>query len=239
MRVDTAMLCTAIMCKPLPDDGPSRFQRRRARTADPGAHLRPAGGAPLGGSHRGARRASRPAPQRRAPASGAAPGGRPGRAAPRTGRQGSSQRSLVGGRRRPSRGERPTAYADLAGWLARAIPAGRGRLREVERTGREIGLELAPEDAGDPVEAFRQTIAALGFQPVLDVGADGGFACRLENCPYRDSVRQNPDVVCTLHRGITAGLLAELDPEAKLTRFEPHDPERAGCLIEVVGAGSR
>ena len=136
-------------------------------------------------------------------------------------------------------GERPTAYADLAGWLARAIPAGRGRLREVERTGREIGLELAPEDAGDPVEAFRQTIAALGFQPVLDVGADGGFACRLENCPYRDSVRQNPDVVCTLHRGITAGLLAELDPEAKLTRFEPHDPERAGCLIEVVGAGSR
>ncbi len=136
-------------------------------------------------------------------------------------------------------GEQPTAYADLAGWLARAIPAGRGRLREIERTGREIGVELAPEDVGDPVEAFRQTIAALGFQPVLEVGADGSFACRLENCPYRDSVRQNADVVCTLHRGITAGLLAELNPEAKLTRFEPHDPDRAGCLVEVVGPGSR
>ncbi len=136
-------------------------------------------------------------------------------------------------------GKQPTAYADLAGWLARAIPAGRGRLREVERTGREIGLELAPQDCGDPVEAFRQTIAALGFQPVLDAGADGGFACRLENCPYRDSVRQNADVVCALHRGITAGLLAKLNPEAKLTRFEPHDPDRAGCLVEVVGAGSR
>jgi hypothetical protein len=45
-------------------------------------------------------------------------------------------------------------------------------------------------------------------------------------------------VVCTLHRGITAGLLAALDPKAKLTRFEPHDPTRAGCLVEVEGAGA-
>lgn len=134
-------------------------------------------------------------------------------------------------------GQRPSAYADLAGWLARAIPAGRSRLREVERAGREIGTELAPrEGVEDPVEGFRQTIASLGFQPVLEQDAEGGFTCRLENCPYRDSVRANADVVCALHRGITSGLLAELVPDAKLVRFEPHDPEMAGCVVGVAGS---
>ena len=132
-------------------------------------------------------------------------------------------------------GQRPRAYADLARWLARAIPAGPTRMRELERTGKEIGRELAPPTGEDPVETFRDTIAALGFQPTLDVKAEGGFTCSLGNCPYRDSVRENADVVCTLHRGITAGLLAELDPGAKLVRFEPHDPELAGCLVEVSG----
>jgi predicted ArsR family transcriptional regulator len=135
-------------------------------------------------------------------------------------------------------GERPAGYGDLARWLARAIPAGRNRLREVERAAREIGSELAPKDElEDPIEGFRQVIAALGFQPDLDVAADGGFVCRLENCPYRDSVRENPDVVCALHRGITTGLLAELMPGAKLERFEPHDPELAGCVVGVAGPG--
>ncbi len=135
-------------------------------------------------------------------------------------------------------GDRPRAYADLARWLARAIPAGPTRLRELERAGQEIGRELAPEPGGDPVERFRDTIAALGFQPAIDRDADGGFTCRLENCPYRDSVKESAEVVCTLHRGITAGILAELDPKAKLTRFEPHDPERAGCVVEVSGVSS-
>lgn len=136
-------------------------------------------------------------------------------------------------------GQRPSAYADLAGWLARAIPAGRNRLREIERAGREIGTELAPgEGVEDPVEGFRQTIASLGFQPVLEQDAKGGFTCRLENCPYRDSVRENADVVCALHRGITSGLLAELVPDAKLVRFEPRDPELAGCVVAVTGPTS-
>ena len=136
-------------------------------------------------------------------------------------------------------GRRPSAYAELAGWLARAMPVGRGRLREVERAGREIGTELAPSGrAEDPVEGFRQVLVSLGFQPVLEQGAHGEFTCRLENCPYRDSVRENADLVCGLHRGITTGLLAELVPGAELVRFEPHDPERAGCVVGVSGPNS-
>jgi hypothetical protein len=42
-------------------------------------------------------------------------------------------------------------------------------------------------------------------------------------------------VVCALHRGLTRGLLDELQPTARLTRFIPADPDEAGCLIEVEG----
>jgi predicted ArsR family transcriptional regulator len=129
-------------------------------------------------------------------------------------------------------GMQPRAYADLAKWLARAIPTNPTRLREVERAGKEIGRELAPPAGTDPAEDLRDTLAALGFEPTLERD-EAGFSCSLGNCPYKDSVRESPEVVCTLHRGITAGLLAKLDPKAKLTGFLAKDPERAGCLVEV------
>jgi predicted ArsR family transcriptional regulator len=134
-------------------------------------------------------------------------------------------------------GQRPTGYADLARWLARAIPPGRNRLREVEKAGRDIGRELAPSGrTEDPVEGFRQTVASLGFAPALETKEDGGFVCRLENCPYRATVMENQEVVCALHKGITSGLLSELLPDTRLTGFEPHDPERAGCIAVVSGS---
>jgi predicted ArsR family transcriptional regulator len=134
-------------------------------------------------------------------------------------------------------GERPTGYADLARWLARAIPPGRNRLREVEKAGREIGRELAPDEgAEDPVEGFRQVIASLGFSPEVEARSSTGFVCRLENCPYRASVMENQEVVCALHKGITSGLLTELLPSTKMTGFEPHDPENAGCVVTVAGS---
>jgi len=60
----------------------------------------------------------------------------------------------------------------------------------------------------------------------------------LANCPYRDAVAENPAVVCTLHRGITQGLLDRLDPPSRLTSFVARDPYQAGCSIEIAtGAG--
>lgn len=146
-------------------------------------------------------------------------------------------RWLIAAGARPS-GESPSGYADLARWLARATPSGPGRLRAIERSGREIGRELAPIHADDPIEGFRAAIAALGFQPAIERHDGGGFTCRLENCPYRDSAMENPDVICTLHRGLTAGLLEILDPGARLIRFERRDPRRAGCLVGVEGTAT-
>lgn len=130
-------------------------------------------------------------------------------------------------------GRRPRAYSDLATWLARAIPDDEDRLDEVERVGHEIGREMADDAADDPISGFKQAITALGFQPEMESAEKGRFTCTLRNCPYRESALKRPDVVCTLHRGITTGLLSRLAPEAKLVRFEPHDPDRAGCRVEV------
>ncbi|MFN8161836.1 MAG: helix-turn-helix domain-containing protein [Solirubrobacterales bacterium] len=131
-------------------------------------------------------------------------------------------------------GARPAGYADLGRWLARAIGPGTGRRREVERAGREIGREIAPTDARDGVEALEATLAALGFQPRTE--ASGGHLVHcLGNCPYRDAVRGSQPIVCTLHRGITRGLLDVLLPEARLADFVPRDPEEAGCLIDLEG----
>jgi predicted ArsR family transcriptional regulator len=129
----------------------------------------------------------------------------------------------------------PGAYRQLARWLARSIPARPGRLREVERAGRELGRELPPTRGPGPAqESMGRTLTALGFAPRREP-AKGRVAFRLGNCPYREAVHENQAVVCALHRGLTRGLLDQLDPAARLASFVPEDPDRAGCLIEVEG----
>lgn len=137
-------------------------------------------------------------------------------------------------------GEPPGAYRLLARWLARSIPARPGRLREVESAGRELGRGLGPGGGEAPAEEdMGRALTALGFAPHRELARTGQVVFRLGNCPYREAVRDNQPVVCALHRGLTRGLLDRLDPAAKLTRFVPEDPDRAGCLIEVEGFAPR
>jgi predicted ArsR family transcriptional regulator len=136
----------------------------------------------------------------------------------------------------PPGGEPPDAYQQLARWLARSTPPRPVRLREIERAGRELGRELAHDPAGARTEeTMGRTLTALGFAPQREHPETGRVAYRLGSCPYRKAVHENQPVVCTLHRGLTRGLLDELQPTARLTRFIPEDPDQAGCLIEIEG----
>jgi predicted ArsR family transcriptional regulator len=135
-------------------------------------------------------------------------------------------------------GRAPRAYQDLGRWLARALRAGGGR-RGIEATGREIGRELAPKNPDRDPDALETTLTALGFQPTIEQREDDLLTVCLGNCPYRDAVRENQPAICALHRGITRGLLDLLEPQAKLTAFVPHDPDEAGCVIELRGLGKR
>jgi predicted ArsR family transcriptional regulator len=134
-------------------------------------------------------------------------------------------------------GSAPRAYRDLGRWLARAFRVGARGTKGIEATGRQIGRELAPGDAAASVEAFDTSLIALGFQPTIQGrDADRTTFC-LGNCPYRDAVNENQPAICALHKGITHGLLDTIAPNAKLTAFIPHDPDQAGCTIEIRGLG--
>ena len=143
------------------------------------------------------------------------------------------------GRSLPTRGPgatRRARYADLGRWLARLDRPGKSGRRAVEAAGREIGRELAPEGGTSHAEEkMHAALASLGFQPRREADAPAALTYRLCNCPYRDAVSENQAVVCTLHRGITRGLLDELAPKTELTGFVPRDPYTAGCLIELRG----
>jgi predicted ArsR family transcriptional regulator len=130
-------------------------------------------------------------------------------------------------------GTDPRAYEDLGRWLARALDAPRRGLRGIEDTGRLIGRELAPSAVGSTAEVLENTLVALGFQPTTRSSDGGELTFCLRNCPYSAVVRENQPVVCTLHKGITLGLLDVLDQHARLAAFDPHDPDEAGCVIDV------
>jgi predicted ArsR family transcriptional regulator len=130
----------------------------------------------------------------------------------------------------------PTGYVSLGQWLTRVLARGKTSQRALEATGREIGRELA--SGGGEASAEQQLHAAfvtLGFQPQRELDPDGTLTYRLCNCPYREAASESQAVVCTLHRGITRGLLDAVTPDTKLTAFVPRDPYEAGCLVELRG----
>lgn len=131
-------------------------------------------------------------------------------------------------------GSAPRGYQDLGRWLARALQARPRGLRGIESAGREIGREIAPQDTAGAT-AFEASLTALGFQPTVQTREGDEVTYCLRNCPYRDAVHENQPAVCALHQGITRGLLDALAPEATLSDFVPHDPDQAGCLIDVRG----
>ena len=137
-------------------------------------------------------------------------------------------------------GDPPTAYADLGRWLVRAMAASKLRVRDVEATGRVIGRELAAaEDRGSADERFERVLTAMGFQPQSAHTPRGTLTYCLDNCPYRAVVRERQPLICGLHRGVTRGMLDEIDPHTKLVAFVPKDPDPAGCLIELRGPLAR
>jgi predicted ArsR family transcriptional regulator len=133
-------------------------------------------------------------------------------------------------------GDPPTAYADLGRWLVRAISAGGTRVRDVEATGRQIGRELAPaEHSGSADAQIHGVLVAMGFQPTRRFDREDSLTYCLDNCPYRDAVRERQSVVCGLHRGLTRGLLDRVSPKTRLSAFVPKDPDVAGCEITLRG----
>lgn len=132
--------------------------------------------------------------------------------------------------------DRPHVGWAMARSLAGAIPATPARLAEVEAAGVGLGAELAHglgvDGEQDGAAAVGHALEAMGFDPERQGGGTPA-SFRLRACPYADVVKENPAVVCTLHKGIVCGVLEHLGTGGRVTRFEPRDPDEAGCIIEV------
>jgi predicted ArsR family transcriptional regulator len=109
--------------------------------------------------------------------------------------------------------------------------AGVGAVDDAYRAGRAYGRANAP--AGEPVEALRASLVALGFAPADErVGQDGSTRMELTRCPFADMVgRAGGRALCELHHGMLAGVA-----EARggtLEAFEVTDPNVGHCRVAV------
>lgn len=133
-------------------------------------------------------------------------------------------------------GVAPTGYSVLSRWLVRSLVSSGATPEDVEAAGREIGRELAAENTGGPTEdRFFNVLTSLGFQPERTPLESGETHYCLQNCPYRDAVVERQNLVCGLHRGMSRGMVEQLEPGSEVVSFVPKSPETAGCEIEVRG----
>jgi predicted ArsR family transcriptional regulator len=142
----------------------------------------------------------------------------------------------------PSLGLEPPTMPVLARMvlsLAERLGAGADDAAEVgEAEGR--ARAAAYEDAPSALEALVADLDRLGFDPIVTEG--GGDDTDLDpdditavvafaNCPFYDLARAHPDLVCSLHRGLVAGFVAQMG-DAEVAEFCPL-AHRTPCQVSL------
>jgi predicted ArsR family transcriptional regulator len=129
-------------------------------------------------------------------------------------------------------------YQELAGVLAAHFddtPA--RRIRRARRAGHAWAarrLDAAPAPSHPPAAARRVVtglFTEMGFDP--EPAPDGRIL--LHGCPFRDTARTHPEVVCAAHQGLLTGLMARLDPAAPAPALEPFVRPHV-CAVDFDGA---
>jgi predicted ArsR family transcriptional regulator len=118
--------------------------------------------------------------------------------------------------------------------LDRVSPAG---LADVaEQIGREYGEELAaslgtPDDPGyeSAVEALAKVMGGVGFEVSVEQGGQRLFT---SHCPFGEAATGHPEVVCSLDRGMVAGIMGVLQHDCRPVVI-PHTDLSEDCVTEV------
>lgn len=129
----------------------------------------------------------------------------------------------------PSLGLEPPVFPMLARMLLDLAGDAGVAGEPAAAAGREQGRRLAHRQGppGRPcVEAAIAMLDELGFDPAA-VTEDGVTTVAFGHCPFADLAASNPDLVCSLHRGILEGFVDE-HGAAQVTDF--HDlAHRSPC----------
>ena len=108
-----------------------------------------------------------------------------------------------------------SGYPLLADMLAGALARG-GDPGAVEEEGARWGRRLVQPD-GDTLTAL---LDRLGFAPEATAD-DEGVRVDIHRCPFVETARAHPGVVCSLHLGLMRGALAELGEPLEAERLDP------------------
>jgi predicted ArsR family transcriptional regulator len=134
----------------------------------------------------------------------------------------------------PSLGLEPPTFALLARMLLRAAAIAGTGPEDAADAGREQGRIDGARAAGRPcLAALVRELDRLGFDPATaanDDGATVGFA----HCPFRELAEANPDLVCSLHRGLVEGFV-DIVGGAEIVAFRTL-VDRDPCQVELVVA---
>ncbi len=103
--------------------------------------------------------------------------------------------------------------------------------------GRRWGASLVPPPSpGRPVSTARarrellRLLDDVGFAPEAD---SRGARILLRHCPFLEAARAHPEVVCSVHRGLMDGALAEMRAPVATARLVPF-AEPGGCVAHLV-----
>lgn len=134
------------------------------------------------------------------------------------------------------KGSREESLRELSDVLADALASvpddGKARAMEAgERWSRLFADQTAP-GSGDDLGSLSRVFEKIGFAPEI---REDGRILALHECPFRDLASAHPNVVCSAHQGLLAGLVSHLghsEAEATLQPFV--EPEL--CLVRLRGS---
>jgi predicted ArsR family transcriptional regulator len=132
----------------------------------------------------------------------------------------------------PTLGLEPPAFPVLARMLLRMAAAAGVAPEEALDAGRDQGMLSAtrPDRTGTCEEALLAELAELGFDPAA-VTDDAGTTIAFTRCPFQELAEANPDLVCSLHRGLVEGFV-QARGDGQVVEF--HDlVHRLPCQVEV------
>jgi predicted ArsR family transcriptional regulator len=132
----------------------------------------------------------------------------------------------------PSLGFEPPAFPVLARMLLQLAATAQLPAADAVEAGREQGAAAATatRPVGTCAEALTQELANLGFDPE-SVADDDGATIAFTRCPFRELAEANPDLVCSLHRGLVEGFI-DARGDGAVVAF--HDlGDRTPCQVEI------
>jgi predicted ArsR family transcriptional regulator len=134
----------------------------------------------------------------------------------------------------PSLGFEPPAFPVLAQMLLRLAATAEVPAADAVEAGREQGAAAgAVSRAGTCAEALTQELVTLGFDPESVVDDDSATIA-FTRCPFRELAEANPDLVCSLHRGLVEGFI-DARGDGAVVAF--HDlGDRTPCQVEIATA---